>query len=254
MSSIDKDPNLAKNLLRTALLRVAMLVLVIAAIGGLMGGAGWAFALSTVVVFIAFGYHAWKLAQLYQWLGGEHLAATLPEGDGTWGDMLSLLYKLLRESRMREATLTDTLARFQEAAAALPDGVVMLDNENNIAWCNPVAELHWRISLANDRMQTITYFIRYPEFNAYLTSRDFNVPLLLKFTRPLEGGSNQDVTLSVQLVAFGEHQSLLLSRDVSERDRLERMRSDFVANVSHELRTPLTVMSGFLETLQKNQP
>ena len=251
MSSAKKDPNLAQNLLLTALLRVALLVLAAAAIGGLIGGLVWALALPAVVAFIAFGYHAWKLAQLYQWLGGEHLATTLPEGEGTWGDMLSLLYKLMREARHREAALTDTLSRFQEAAAALPDGVVMLDNENNIAWCNPVAEAHWRISLANDRMQTITYFIRYPEFIAYLNARDFNAPLLLKFTQPLEGGGNEDVTLSVQLVDFGERQSLLLSRDVSERDKLERMRSDFVANVSHELRTPLTVMSGFLETLKK---
>jgi two-component system phosphate regulon sensor histidine kinase PhoR len=44
---------------------------------------------------------------------------------------------------------------------------------------------------------------------------------------------------------------LLLSRDISERERLERMRSDFVAIVSHELRTPLTVMAGFLETMHE---
>jgi len=38
---------------------------------------------------------------------------------------------------------------------------------------------------------------------------------------------------------------------VTQTDRLDRMRRDFVANVSHELRTPLTVLSGFLETLQE---
>lgn len=40
-------------------------------------------------------------------------------------------------------------------------------------------------------------------------------------------------------------------KDVTQTDRLDRMRRDFVANVSHELRTPLTVLSGFLETLQE---
>ena len=55
--------------------------------------------------------------------------------------------------------------------------------------------------------------------------------------------------LSVQLVPYGNHEKLLLSRDVTRWERLESMRRDFIANVSHELRTPLTVMKGFLETL-----
>jgi two-component system phosphate regulon sensor histidine kinase PhoR len=52
-----------------------------------------------------------------------------------------------------------------------------------------------------------------------------------------------------------------MTRDITQIDRLETTRRDFVANVSHELKTPLTVLNGFLETLrdlplseeQKNQ-
>jgi two-component system, OmpR family, phosphate regulon sensor histidine kinase PhoR len=250
-SSTAQAANVARPLYWAAVVRVMAMALLAAFIGWIISGIALAMALAFVVALVAFAYHASRLAALYQWLHGDHSAATLPEANGTWGDMLSLLYKLMRESRQREAAMTSSLARFQEAADALPDGAVMLDTENNIVWCNPMAESHWRISLANDRMQTITYFIRYPEFIAYLDKRDFNTPLTLKFNHHLEGGGSEEVTFSVQLVAFGEDQSLLLSRDVSERDRLERMRSDFVANVSHELRTPLTVMAGFLETLQK---
>jgi len=42
---------------------------------------------------------------------------------------------------------------------------------------------------------------------------------------------------------------LLISRDITQLERVETMRRDFVANVSHELRTPLTVVNGFVETL-----
>lgn len=43
---------------------------------------------------------------------------------------------------------------------------------------------------------------------------------------------------------------MLVLRDVSEARRIDRMRSDFVANASHELRTPLASLRGYIETLQ----
>lgn len=43
---------------------------------------------------------------------------------------------------------------------------------------------------------------------------------------------------------------LVTVRDLTEQDRLGRMRADFVANASHELRTPLSALKGFVETLQ----
>ncbi len=43
---------------------------------------------------------------------------------------------------------------------------------------------------------------------------------------------------------------VLTYRDISQARRIDRMRSDFVANASHELRTPLASLRGFIETLQ----
>jgi two-component system phosphate regulon sensor histidine kinase PhoR len=57
------------------------------------------------------------------------------------------------------------------------------------------------------------------------------------------------LVLSVRVVPYGQDQKLLLSRDITQAEKLETMRRDFVANVSHELKTPITVVSGFLETL-----
>jgi two-component system phosphate regulon sensor histidine kinase PhoR len=57
------------------------------------------------------------------------------------------------------------------------------------------------------------------------------------------------VTLSVIVREYGEGMRLVLSQDITERERADLMRRDFVANVSHEIRTPLTVLAGFIETL-----
>nr|WP_235867073.1 ATP-binding protein [Roseibium marinum] len=50
---------------------------------------------------------------------------------------------------------------------------------------------------------------------------------------------------------------LVVIQDLTENRRLERMRTDFVANASHELRTPLASLTGFIETIQgpaRNDP
>jgi two-component system, OmpR family, phosphate regulon sensor histidine kinase PhoR len=44
--------------------------------------------------------------------------------------------------------------------------------------------------------------------------------------------------------------ALIILRDRTREEQIERMRTDFVANASHELRTPLTTLSGFIETMQ----
>jgi two-component system phosphate regulon sensor histidine kinase PhoR len=60
-------------------------------------------------------------------------------------------------------------------------------------------------------------------------------------------------SLSVQVRTYGDDQKLVLSQDITERERSEAMRRDFVANVSHEIRTPLTVLAGFIETMTNLQ-
>ena len=61
------------------------------------------------------------------------------------------------------------------------------------------------------------------------------------------GQANSQLTVS--LLPFGPQQHVLLARDISQLNRLERIRRDFVVNVSHELRTPLAVINGYLELL-----
>ncbi|UZP66364.1 ATP-binding protein [Desulfovibrio mangrovi] len=62
----------------------------------------------------------------------------------------------------------------------------------------------------------------------------------------------------VNLVPFkdpaGARRVVAVFYDISERERLEKVRRDFVANVSHELKTPLTSIKGYTETLIESPP
>lgn len=62
-------------------------------------------------------------------------------------------------------------------------------------------------------------------------------------------------TIEVYVSPLGQQNSetriaLIILRDLTYEQQLERMRADFVANASHELRTPLASISGFIETMQ----
>jgi two-component system phosphate regulon sensor histidine kinase PhoR len=69
-------------------------------------------------------------------------------------------------------------------------------------------------------------------------------------------GDDRPVVMDVTISAVrgengGERKTMLVFHDVTRLKRLERIRTDFVANVTHEIRTPLTAIIGFAETLQQ---
>ena len=167
----------------------------------------------------------------------------MPIGTGAWEDVFATIYHEQRRHNRSKIQLSSALDRFRHAASALPDGVVLLDDDNKIEWCNKPAEQQLGLMLKQDINKPIVYLVRNAEFIKYLEHHVDIEPIKLKSWIRL------DVTLEIQLVAFGSSQKLLISRDVSQQEKLEHMRRDFIANVSHELRTPLTVVGGFLETL-----
>ncbi len=201
------------------------------------------------IVLIAVGmawrllYHLRNVADLMRWLKDPENIA-LPDGSGMWVEVFSHLNKMVRTHREQRTRHEAALEQMERATAALPEGVVILDDSDHIEWCNPLAAKHFGLDADYDIGQQITYLARQPEFVQYLAAREFDKPLVL------QGSRQDDLILSIKLISYGEDQRLLISRDITQLQRIETMRRDFVANVSHELRTPLTVVSGFVETLQ----
>ena len=122
----------------------------------------------------------------------------------------------------------------------------MLDEADHILWCNRVAADHFALDPQRDLQQRMTNLVRSPAFVAYLHAGDFSDVLQLSNVRG-------QATLSVLVRSYGIGRRLVLSQDITERERSDAMRRDFVANVSHEIRTPLTVLAGFIETMSTLQ-
>lgn len=194
------------------------------------------------ILLLYLGSHLYWLHQLLQWFKKPELNA-MPVGSGIWEDVFAAIYYEKRRHSRSQAQISSALDRFRHAASALPDGVVLLNGSDQIEWCNPTAEQQLGLSMRQDAGQPISYLVRPIDFIQYLHRQDYAVPIKLKSWR------TTGATLEIQLVPFGANQKLLISRDVSQLEKLETMRRDFIANVSHELRTPLTVVGGFIETL-----
>ncbi len=179
--------------------------------------------------------------RLLSWLRGNQLQ-NAPRDTGLWGEVG---YRIERAVRDRDRTVARReleLEQFLSAIEASPNGVLLLDLQEQIVWCNRVAADHFALDPQRDLRQRITNLVRAPAFVAYLQSGNFAEPLVL-------GNSRGPGTLSIVVREYGEGMRLVLSLDITERVRAEGMRRDFVANVSHEIRTPLTVLSGFIETM-----
>lgn len=186
--------------------------------------------------------HLYWLHRLLEWFSKPDLAA-MPVGSGIWEDVFAAIYHQQRRYSRSQTQLSSALDRFQHAASALPDGVILLNGQDIIEWCNPTTEKHLGLSMKHDVGQPVSYLVRNSDFVNYLESSNYSEPIKLKSWRQV------DITLELQLIPFGINQKLLISRDITPLEKLENMRRDFIANVSHELRTPLTVVGGFLETL-----
>ena len=196
-----------------------------------------------VVLLIMMAHRARQLFKLEQWLNDARIE-TIPEAGGIWEEAFSQLYKMVKRHNQTKQELAEELRHIEQATAAFPEGVAILNEVNRLEWFNPLAQQHFDLDAEHDIMQDITYLVRQPEFIEYLQESNFSKPLMMRPAR------HDDMVLSIKLIPYGGNKRLLISRDITQFERIEAMRRDFVSNVSHELRTPLTVVSGFVENLQ----
>jgi two-component system phosphate regulon sensor histidine kinase PhoR len=232
--------------LAPALARLALVTAISLAIGHFFGAtAGLGVAVFGLLLLL--GIHVFYASLLAAWLESPRLE-DLPNGFGIWTDVFARLYRARRSTDMNERRLQENEERFRRTISALPEGIVLVDPSLQIEWCNPVAEQHLGISLHGDHGMRITNLVRDPEFVSYLVSAHFDMPLIFRpMVRP-------GTALEVRVIEVERVRWMIVTSDITQREKVDAVRRDFIANVSHELRTPLTVVNGFLEVLIDSMP
>lgn len=188
----------------------------------------------------------WRGQKIEEWLR-HNTVQDPPLLGGLWGDLIDRLKRILNDQKRQTEAHQQRLQDFLSAIQASPNGVVLLDPEGRIEWCNQTAAQHLGFDTKRDLMQHVVHLVRDPVFNKYFSQENHDEDVIIEGRSPTLMNS---VRLSAQLHDYGENRQLLLTRDVTALAQADAMRRDFVANVSHEIRTPLTVLSGFIETLQ----
>ena len=205
----------------------------------------WKLALVALVLVLAICW-GWQLSRVYRWFADPEQVP--PISNSGLGGVLRDVYAL----RSRDTVAAKTPARSQsyltDSLASMRDAALIINSDGRLVWCNDAAEYLLDITLEEEEGKPFSDVAPGKSLKRYMRKENFQKPLRIK------PGPDPEYCLQLEFSRFGANDRLVFIKDVTEQDKLERMRRDFVGNVSHELRTPLTVIKGYIETLQSLMP
>ena len=183
-------------------------------------------------------------------LDSEVFEYDLPTGDDEFG----ALGRSLRRTAPRIRSLVESLkvegARREAILASMVEGVLAVDKDLRVTFCND------SFARTVGARVPVTSGTRLPELVRDPGLLDIMAKVLAigerverRLTLPTVAGHSFDVLAGPLAGPSTTPGALAIFHDVTQLERLERVRKDFVANVSHELRTPLTAIHGYAETL-----
>ncbi|WP_027364837.1 two-component system histidine kinase PnpS [Desulfotruncus alcoholivorax] len=176
----------------------------------------------------------------------RHLEINTPD---EIGDLARSINDMADRLRLTIEEITEEKNRAQAILNSMADGVIAVDREERVIMVNPAAEMMFGLDQAECTGKNLMEAINNFDLDTALKRVQFcGKP----HTSEVEFISPEPRTFNLRITPLNvsnQGGAVILLRDITERKRMEQMRSEFVANVSHELRTPLTSIRGFVETL-----
>jgi len=195
-------------------------------------------------------YIVWILVQLRsfeQWIRNGAHSKSAPDTSGIWTLIVQHIHRVQKKNNDRKQKLASLAKRYQTMMKALPDATVVFNENLEIQWANQAAADILGVVVSQDSNEANDNFLQDESITDFLKS--YYLKPKLEISSPIDPHK----TLVLNKVQYGDNQTLLIARDISQRIAVQKMRKDFIANASHELRTPLTVVSGYLEILQSDE-
>jgi len=221
--------------------------------GWLMGASLIALGGAMLIAYIFSERFTSRIRQLQSF--AEHLAETRAAAD-IKPDTDDELGALARSLNRMAAQLRDSLdrvrlesARREAILAGMAEGVLAVDQEMRITFSN---ESFARVIGASGQIRERTPLLEVARDAGLLDMLSevliSDKPQKRRLELSAAEGRSFEV-LATPLSASSRRGAIAVLHDITDLERLERVRKDFVANVSHELRTPLTAIRGYAETL-----
>ncbi len=220
-----------------------MVFLLLAVISGLISGFWGLSFFAWLLLYVLWKIYEFK--RFYDWYMSGAGKDNIPENHGVFEALTCQVISNKNFTKAAQKKNKYLLKQFITTAQALPFATLLLNQRFEIQWCNHIAQeiLGVGESDANTRIDNI---IRVPEFVALLD--DHKKDQEIKLTQY----QDTDKSIHIRLIKIQQDRYLMVARDISAQEAMQKSRKAFVANASHELRTPLTVISGYLEMLHNS--
>jgi two-component system, OmpR family, phosphate regulon sensor histidine kinase PhoR len=211
-----------------------------------------AFVFALLVAAIAAHWSARRLDRIVD------VAARIAEGDlqariletspDEIGRVAGAIDKTARRVEESFAAVRSSQRQLETLLNSMQDAVIAVSADGLVQWANqPMNRL---VPQGTRLQQPVVETVRDPDFLAAVKEATTTREVKTARATSIVPGRAFDVTAA----PLPDGGAVAVLRDLTETERVEKTRRDFIANVSHELRTPLTSIQGYAETLLDTTP